>query len=428
MNRLLGCVLLAACGGGDPANPDAPAGSVSIRVTVGGVPQTNVEVMFQEADGAVKSVSTTDVDGVATGETGAGGFVTVVEPRPQSMARDTLSTFTGVQPNDELHLDLVAPAPEGDPVTFMLQIEPDAGAVTHQVKTSCGEAQGFGMTQPEAVTLFGCGTEADILVVSSDDLGTVQRSQLTRAQRLDQVVALTGAYTELLAPAVTYSNLPSGVSFVGVFRTYETARGRLFEASSGAFLDQSTASTTVALPDITAVAGDLILTSSAVFPPPGAPGQQTILEWTPATNGRDYTLNVANARLTEIIERPTYDPASRVVSWSEASGGQAPNFTRASLSVFRDDIPEGRAWSWRIASAHAGSEVAFPVLPPARDGFDFNVIGGDTSSVSVLTTAKLPAGYDDVETRTHAFDDVKAQITGTTGQLIIQDLVDEPAL
>jgi hypothetical protein len=65
-----------------------------------------------------------------------------------------------------------------------------------------------------------------------------------------------------------------------------------------------------------------------------------------------------------------------------------------------DDIPEGRAWTWRIAGVHAGGEIAFPQVPLALDGFDFNVIGADTTaSVTFLTTAKLPAGYGDVATQ-----------------------------
>ncbi len=435
MRRWLALVLLAACGGGDDAvNPDAPPvqpGSVSIRVTLGGVPQSNVEVMFQEADSTVKSVTTTGVDGAATGDiAAAGGFVTVIEPREGRTARDTLSTFTGVQPGDELHLDLISAEPEGDAVTFMLQVEPDAdaAAVSLEVRTSCGAAQGFGIEMPEPVTLFGCGEDADLLVVSGDDAGTLLHTQFTRAQRLDQPVVLENAYQDLLAPTVTYQDLPPGVTFVGVYRAYATVRGRLFDASNGAFVDQTTATTTVAMPDIPAVAGDVILTSSAVFPPRAAIGQQTILEWSAATLDRDYTLDVGNARIVEMTSRPTYDPAARIARWTESGGGQAPNYSRASVSIYRDDIPEGRAWSWRIAGAHVllpeSSELAFPVLPAARDGFEFNVIDGDTASVSVLTTAKLPAGYGDAATRTHAFDDVKKQITGTSGQLIIQDLWD----
>lgn len=431
MNRSLAwCVLLAACGdGGEPVSPDASPvqpGSVSIRVTLANTPQANVEVMFQEADSTVKSVTVTDVDGAASGDIGAGGFVTVVEPRAGSTARDTLSTFTNVQPNDDLHLDLTAPAGDETPVTFMLQVEPDpdVAAVSLQVRTSCGEALGFGVTQPEEVTLLGCGDEADLLVISGDDAGTVLRSQFTRAQRLDQPVVLDNSYVDVLAPTVTYQNLPTNVTFVGVYRAYDTSRGRLFDSSSGAFLDQTTATTAVLLPEIPVATGDRVLTSSAVFPPQGAVGQQTILEWSAATTDRDYTLNVGNAKLDEFATRPTYDPAEHLVSWTEGAGGQAPNFSRASVSIFRDDIPEGRGWSWRIVSAHDGSSLAFPVLPPARDGFDFNVIDGDSAAVSLLTTAKLPAGYGDIATRTHAFDDLKTQITGISGQLIIQDLTD----
>jgi hypothetical protein len=119
-----------------------------------------------------------------------------------------------------------------------------------------------------------------------------------------------------------------------------------------------------------------------------------------------------------------YDPAARQASWDESAGAQEPNLVRAELHVYRDDIPEGRAWTWRIVGGRAGTAIEFPELPLARDGFEFNVIDGDTVSVHALTTAKLPVGYDDVNTRTHGFDDVKKQVTGASGQLITQDLAD----
>lgn len=418
MKRLL--VLLAACGGtSDPASPDAPPmmpGSVSVRVTVAGAPEIDLEVVFQEADSTVKSVTTTDREGRATGDISNGGFVTVVD------RSNRLSTFTGVQANDELQLDLIAQHDEGLPVTVMMQIEADPGAVTHQVKTTCGDAIGFGLTQPEQVTLLGCSDEADMLVISGDDEGGLLRSRFHRSLRLDQTVELTGAYAELLSPQVQYSNLPTGVTFVGAHRRYLTPHGAVFDVSTGATLDGVAAISTIRMPEITPLDGDVVLTSSAPYPPLESIGEQLILEWSPASgNDRDYSLNVGGAMLAGYSVAPTY--ATRVVSWSEGSG-QAANFARASMSVYRDDIPEGRAWTWRIAGAHDGAALAFPALPVARDGFDFNVADGDSASVNVLTTARLPSGYDDPAVRANAFGDLKQHVSGTSGQLVIQELFD----
>lgn len=420
MKRMIACVLLAACGADDAdLDPPMPPGSVSVRVTNAGVPQVNVEVFFQEADGAVKSVTVTDVDGLAIGEV-SGGFVTVIEPRGAS-GRDTLSTFTGVQTNDALHLELAALIDEA-PVTVMMQIEVDPAASSHQVKTTCGEALGFGTTQPEQVTLLGCGDEADMLVISGDGEGTLLRSQLHRGLRLDETVTLTGTYVDFLARQVTYTNLPSGVTFVGAYRRYLTARGPVFDGSTGADLAGATAASTIRMPEITPASGDVIMTSSAPYPALDSIGEQVIIEWSPASTS-DYSLDVGDATLASYTAAPTYDPATHLASWSLGTG-QAPNFVRASVAAYRDDIPEGRAWSWRIAGAHEGSELAFPELPLARDGFDFNLQGGDTASVDVLTTAKLPVGYGELATRAHAFGDLKTQITGPSGQLVIQELFD----
>lgn len=427
----LACALLVACGdGGDPANPDAPPinpGSVSVEVRVRGVPQANVEVMFQEADSTVTSVTATGLDGIATGDIGAGGFVTVVEPR-QGTGRDTLSTFTNVRPDDALHLDLDPPVPQGDPVTFGLQITPDTDplAVSHVVKSTCGDVLGFGIAEPVDVTMLGCGPTTDMLVISGDETGAPLHAKLARDVRLDVAdIVLDGDdFTSFLTPAVTYQDVPDGVTFIGVFRAYETARGRLFETSVGIEVGNRTAVGAALSPELATETTDVLFTASSIFPPTTAIGQHLIFEWSPVAGDRDYTLNVTGAVLREYTARPAYDPATRAASWTESGAGQEPNLVRSELHAFRDDIPEGRAWTWRIVGGRDGTQVVFPQLPPARDGFDFNVIDGDTVAVHTLTTAKLPAGYDDAAVRAHGFADLKNQVAGTKGQLVTQDLTD----
>ena len=184
------------------------------------------------------------------------------------------------------------------------------------------------------------------------------------------------------------------------------------------------ATTSVMSPDLATQPSDVQLTSNALYPTREAIGQQVIIEWSVMSIDRDYTLDVGTALLPGYAERPAYDIAARVAGWSESGGGQEPNLIRAELHVYRDDIPEGRAWSWRIVGGRAGTAIEFPELPFARDGFDFNVLEGDSVSVHALTTAKLPIGYDDLATRARGFDDLKTQISGTNGQLITQDLTD----
>ncbi|MBA2543239.1 MAG: hypothetical protein H0V17_26595 [Deltaproteobacteria bacterium] len=430
-------LLVAACGGDpDPIAPDGPApvqpgGPVTIAITVAGQPRANVEVMFQNADSVVVAQTVTDAEGSASGNVEAGGYVTVIEPRPQAGSRDRLSTFAGVQPGDALRLELDPPAPVVQPETFLLKINLDPDGAGHIVETSCGRADSPGVVDPEEVTLFGCQGTADILVVSVDDTGEIFHSHFHRAQDLDPntpVDLSSGVYAAFEPSTVTFDALPADTSFVGVYRAIKTTRGVVFDVSGGATASSRTA--TINLPT-EFDQRDVLLTSSTPFPPPGAFGQHTLIEWDPIVS-TDYTLRVADNQVLPFTSQPTYDPASRTASWTEGALGQAPNYVQVSLNIFRDDIPEGRGWDWRMVAPRDGTSYVFPTLPPDASDFELNVIDGDVSTVTGLTTAKLPAGYDDKVVRERAFGDVKAQIEGESGQLVIQTLADleptEPGL
>jgi hypothetical protein len=457
MKRALWCVL-AACGGADSASPDSPApvqpgGPVTIEVTLGGAPQANVEVMFQNADSALVAVVTTDATGTASGDVAPDGFVTVVQPRSSSGSRDQLTTFARVQPGDALHLDLEPPAPAAAPDTFMLKINADAGQAGHTVQTSCGEAEGPGLVDPQEVTLFGCDGIADMLVISSDDTGANFRSHFHPDVALENVDLSTGIYEAFTPATVSYTGLPPQTFFVGINRRLSTPRGPLLDVFGGAFpaADPAAAQVDIGVPAQIGAATTL-LTSSTTHPRilgcgepesppcpaamtcdleikqcgPIEPGQQVIHEWAPVSAGVSYSLDIGDAQLAPFATRPVFDSARGIASWTERPGGQDPNYVRVNLAVFRDDIPEGRGWDWRLVAPRDGTTIVFPTLPADREGFSFNVIDGDLSTVTKLTTAKLPVGYDDRTVRERAFSDLRAQITGERGQLVVQDLFTAP--
>jgi len=423
MNRILLICALAACGdssSGDDTPPDAPVNpgtGVTIEVTVRGAPAPDVQVVFQAADSTVISVDRTDAAGTVGADLEAGGFVTVIQPRPEATARDVLSTFSAVEPGDRLHLDLDRLGPT-DSVQFDLAIDadPDVAAVGYVVETSCGNVAATPAT-PTTVALIGCGPTADMLVVSLDDTNTPLRSHFHPNISLGGTVTLTGSYEDFTSASVDYTNLPDGIGFVGVFRGYATDRGRVFETTAGATGNgDGTASATVRVP---ATAGSLAITASTPFPASGMLGEQLIFDVIPAA-GAGYTLDLGAAMLPPYAATPTYDPASRVASWTEAAGATSPDATRLRLSVFRDDIPEGRGWDWRLIGPRAGTTATFPRLPADADGFDFNVAATDTVSVPELTMVSWPDGFSQA-LREHGFADLVTQLTGT-GRLVTQDL------
>src|SRR5438067_10053739 len=90
-------VLVSACGGGHapfpngspdalppdtlpPMTADAMPTSVTIAVTLNGMPVSNVPAYFQAADSTLAGAATTDAQGTAGAILATGGFVTVIEP------------------------------------------------------------------------------------------------------------------------------------------------------------------------------------------------------------------------------------------------------------------------------------------------------------------------------------------------------------
>jgi hypothetical protein len=70
---------------------------MSLRVQNSGLPLADLAVVFHDADGEVLGQTTTDADGVASGEVAEGGMVTVI-------GGTTRLTVAGVEPGDDLVL------------------------------------------------------------------------------------------------------------------------------------------------------------------------------------------------------------------------------------------------------------------------------------------------------------------------------------
>ena len=111
------------------------------------------------------------------------------------------------------------------------------------------------------------------------------------------------------------------------------------------------------------------------------------------------------------------------VAWTERTGGTAADLVRAQLDVFRDDIPTGRVWHWRLAVARGSTPaVKFPTLPPVA-GFDFNPASGDTTVIGELTELRLPGGLN--PWRTQVFTPTAQSIVGAAGHIALQTLYSE---
>jgi hypothetical protein len=269
---------------------------------------------------------------------------------------------------------------------------------------------------------------ADFVVIANDDNGTPVRGFFTPSvavpdpppppatDAMDPIypnLDVPGSYASVVTSTFSYTNLPSYVTWVATYFAFASAHGRVFEVTAGAAPNGTTAATQLVLPD----ASTSTLVETTLF---GDQFGQQLIYQARGPAATPYSLDVGSALLPAYASAPTYDPDRRMVSWTEGTGAQVPNVVRARIHAYRDAIPEGRAWGWRIIAPRTATTVTYPQVPVF--GFDFNVQATDVVGVDELTTAEVPGGYAAV--RRIGFGDLSSVLLGTTDSLILQTLVD----
>lgn len=390
---------------------DPPPGAVKLKVTSIGQPVSNIAVYFQAADSSLIAATLTNANGFAWATMPAGGFVTAVEHQGNGL--EALTTFSGVMSTDSLTLDL---SPTGATTNQPLQLTVPSmtNAMTYAIHTPCGETAMSSTS--ESIQLVGCGPMADLVIVPQDTdglpLGALYVPGVDLATGTKTV---TGSYASFTTEALSYTNVPSTVTFVGVYEAL-SANHRAFSVTDGATPSGGAANTSIKMPPSTGTE----LTATTLYPASGEHGEQSIYNWHPAS--ASYDLDLATVMLPAFAAAPTYTPASRTISWSERTPGQTPDVVRARIHVYRDAIPSGRVWSWRIAAPRTETTITYPKLPVID--FDFNPTAGDTFTVDELTTLALPGGFAGF--RSQAFSDARSAISGTLGRIVEQDLYSDP--
>jgi hypothetical protein len=449
MRRLAILVLAfaAACGDDGPGNladapppppiPDGPPAPVKVTVTVQGLPGAGVTVHFQNADSSLVGTMTTDADGVASAVMAAGGFVTVIEPDPPitpelggvPQVDNTLTTWAGVQPGDDLHLDLFKRGgEEGTLVTFDVVVPNDPNASRYQLFTSCGGADitppppqlaggVLGLiavpNPPVQVTLFGCTQGlADMAVVTFDGklqpLSSFYKADVAVAE--NAMVELDGTYAAIPSTSVAVSNVPAALGNLGFDHTLLSPRGFLFNTFEQ-FQGSGTVTGDIRVPATTGATGVMAVIG---FAPNGAFSEQTIVEWGPYS--ATYALDWGAAAIKDYTSEPELDPATHKISWTLGTTGGTGDVVLAAYSAFRGGGSPEHFWTWRIA-APAGAEVTYPTLPPGQP-FDFNAMAGDSLGVDRVTTAKVPGGYAAARARVHD----EGFLAGPSGRVSLVDI------
>jgi len=419
IGRSLLVVACAACGGGHHHGVDAPPGdantdtlptssgdppanAVAIAVTTNGAPVGNVAVYFQKPDSTVELATTTDDRGIAWAVVADGDLVTAIEPPGAPAPR--ITTFTDVRAGDLLHLDLDPTTPNPQ-LTFTLGVPAQNGAIGYLVHDSCADSgDQLAIANPAGtdITVGDCGGGLiDFVIVPIDASGAAMPVALYKpdiAITAGGAVALTGSYSPVVTASLSYTSVPPSVLDVETYRAVVTPRGRLFDGTSLALPSGGSASTNDIEPN---ASGASALTVTTGRPRDLEISEQSVYELT--SWAAAYSLDMGVQRLPEYATPAAFDANTGAITWTERAGGIAPNFVRTHITVHRDALPEGRAWSWRLAGARgAAPTVTFPKLP--NEGFDFNPHAGDTIVVDEVTNAKLAGGYPAI--RAHAFDEL----------------------
>ena len=391
---------------------DPPANAVKLIVTRSGAPVENVAVFFQAADSSLIAQSLTNDTGLAWAIMPSGGFVTAREHVGQGL--EQLSTFAGVQPSDALALDLSPTGPTAEHLFHITVPTSTNAAVGYRVFSPCGEA---GIASPsEDITLVGCGSMTDLVIMPVDVDGNALGALFAQDVTIDGTVDIQGSYQSFTTVSLSYTNVPDFVSFVGMYEALSATR-RAYSDTNGAVASNHLASADVSMPQSTGTE----LTAANLFPTSGEVGIQSIYNWHPATSS--YSLDVGSVILPPFATAPAFTPSTRTLAWTERDGALQPDIVRARIQVYRDAIPAGTAWSWRIVAARSGTSVAYPKLP-VIDNFDFTPTADDTVTVSELTTLSLPGGFAGF--RTKGFSEPRSAISGTLGRIVQQDLYFEP--
>jgi len=443
----------------DVAIDTAPASPVTITVTDGGDPVMGLTVYFQESDSMLVSTAQTGADGKASAVVHAGAFVTVVQvfpvPQVRAGAPDEvppgpdigLHTFAGVKPGDDLHLDLEPGTPEPVDITFDLTVLDEQLNRTYTLYSSCGtqalqpkpqqvhptssrrlasrRGAGLGSGAPipmtATVTLSNCGAAADMLVVSSDSetqaLSWLYKPAVAVADGV--AVDLTDVtYQDATDVTFTYNSVGPDIGTVSVQSELRSGHGSLGFVTNQQTLtpdpDTAIASLTEPMPG---AAGLLAVTTTTDLPNIGN-GQQTFIEW---GGTGDYTINYSAVALHGYATLPGADVGSHEITWTEASGGVAPDFVYGNCFLQRVDDNGRNTWSWQIVAPYTAGQakLTYPVVPTTL--YDYNPAATEQPRVDSLTTVKAPGGYDAF--RAHAFNvDPSTVVTGAAGRVVFEDM------
>jgi hypothetical protein len=381
-----------------PIKPGLPD-PVTVTISRGGIPQPDVEIFFQNADSSLVLAAKTDATGTASAYMAAGGYVTAVDPFPPvlNMALNTeVDTWAGVKPGDHLVL-AAASLLKGTAYQITLpydRLEASATVDHYIVATTCGSGAiyvapppafgGLPSTLTDWVTLR-CPDRggADVMVVSEDSSFNPLHYFYRPDVAFSTERALDLSESAYLSPAertYTYTGAPDWLTSLSFQVQSKSSRGLLY-GKVGYATGSGTLTATLRVPTFDGA----LEVVEAQTPPTGFTAYY-LYDWGAFT--APFNGDLAKHLLRTFASSPSFDPATREVSWTESADGPAGDLNVIQISANR---PDTRSWSWRIAAPHAMA-VTLPQLP--SDGFDYNIAPTDNWYLGQAMIGSVPGGYD----------------------------------
>jgi len=341
--------IVAACGDGVPG-PDAAIGSDAtargrVTVHVEGPTQGFEPVYFQNADSTIALATRTNDVGDASALMAPGGFVTVLDG-------SEIYTWTGVQPGDELTIDLTFEVFNDVFPSATVRIDPMDGATAYYLFSRCESFRDVTLAIDEVVAPFQepCTQYTDLLLLAWS-AGPIGYRYLTNVNLFSATpIDLRGAYLPI----------DTNVDVIGPSGRTISVRQKLSNLEYTADAGAQITGTHVLVPtDMPVLAGTtmqtIARTSDFSFPKEDATALSELasIAWGPPS--ALTTMDLTTPAIRE-VSRPELEVESYTLRWTESGSGDGGDVVWARMSL-------GVA-TWTVIAPHTDETLLrLPVLP-----------------------------------------------------------------
>jgi hypothetical protein len=380
----------AVDGATDARSPDANVGGiVKVTAILFGSIVPDATVIFQNADGSEISSKKTDVLGQASETMLPGGIVNVVleSPVPTGGPSNTVVSFVEVKPGDVLSTGKLSSIASF--LTHDITLPPSgAGSDSITATSECGSAFSLPSNGIGTIGIRDNCTMTDFFVRSRNASGTDVGAFLKKNVAIPAgAITIVGETYKLDKTfKLNINNVPSDIMTLSASALLSDGKTDLFPSSFSSFTPVPVAlnnTGTVTIPD---VAAPVVQVSINMQQTPSSNFRQDVYDNTAVA---DYTLDLTGKLLPWITTVPTLDSGTATITWTEASGGVAPEAIIAFASEFR--TPPGVSFGRYIIAPYRAGTLKVPRLSGDAAKYDF--VASDTPSIGVHMM-KAGVGYD----------------------------------